>query len=109
MAQEGIELVRRIRDNNTITGIAWNTGLSPGTYIMDYDDTGLAVYSGQYLLYNSTNGTYSHNSGSQSPFRRRIQIIAGGGDDLRLDVYVEWTEGTVNKQVILSLRLYNWL
>lgn len=113
LAQEGLELVRAIRDKNVITDsdpLNWRTGLTANTYKMDFDDSALSIYGGQYLLYNSANGIYSYNSGVGSKFRRRIQIANGSAaDNFLVTVFVEWNDGTVLKTIQLSLRLYNWI
>ncbi len=114
LAQEGLELVRAIRDKNVLTDpdpLNWRAGLTANTYKMDFDDTGLEIYGGQYLLYNSANGIYSYNSGGvESKFRRQIQIADGiTTDDFLVTVFVEWNDGTVLKTIQLSLRLYNWI
>lgn len=108
LAQEGLELTRRIRDNNVIAQLLWNGGLAPGTYIIDYNDVALSADAGQYILYNGATGIYSHDSGVTSKFRRWIEITSGGPDDLTITVFVQWSDVGVAKQISLELGLRNW-
>ena len=60
LAQEGLELVRNIRDTNwTIEGSNWDTGLSAGTFKIDFDDNALQASSMEDAkLYIDGSGRY---------------------------------------------------
>ena len=50
LAQEGMEIVRNIRDNNWLNSSpSWKTGLTAGEYEADYDDLSLSSYADRYL------------------------------------------------------------
>src|SRR3989344_5121402 len=77
LAQEGIELVRQIRDTNEIQGIAWDTGFFPagcgGGYEADASGSGipnLTSYGpGRYLKYPDDKGLHSYDSGLDTIFK----------------------------------------
>lgn len=127
LAQEGIELVRQIRDTNEIQGIAWDTGFSSagcGTgYETDASGSGiptLAPYgAGHYLKYPDDKGLYSYSGTADTIFKREIIIekppCAGWPrgdvpDDKEVHIVskVTWNEKTVAKSVKLEEVLYDW-
>ena len=61
LAQEGIELVRYIRDTNWLTpGNAWDDGLAPGQYCIDYSNPVLrSTTEDCYLYLDNDNWYYS--------------------------------------------------
>ena len=122
LAQEGIELVRSIRDTNWRTGVAWNTGLTPGAHCMGYNDTDLGpiVHDNCYLFLDR-NGWYYHPAAvsiedKQTEFKRLITIqdesfgfySPYGNDAIRVNVVVEWYEGGTQLRYDASSELYNW-
>ena len=114
LAEEGMELVRSIRDSNWVTGNIgdgttctagsgqWRQGLCPGTYIMNYSDT--ALQSGSFLLYrrgSSPTGYYTHSSvgNAPTPFRREITITNATDDPLT-------SRNETIFEVIVAVRVY---
>jgi Tfp pilus assembly protein PilV len=98
LAQEGIELVRNIRDNNWINeDEPFNNIKNTGT--IDYEDNESIRADGNSNIYLNNGGFYSHsNIGSQTIFRRRIvvddshdsvetitSIVTWGGQDPEID------------------------
>ncbi len=110
LAQEGVELVRAIRDNNVLAELAWNNGLSDGTYEIDYN-SGLTAYSnpGTKLLFDTATGIYSYDSGVNSKFVRRVTISNLSGTQMRVTSTVEWNDRFGTRSVQLQEVLYNWL
>lgn len=45
LAQEGIEIVRNLRDENIIKNQEWNYGLKSGTYQVQYNSSSLSAYT----------------------------------------------------------------
>ena len=133
LAQEGIEIVRNMRDTNFLAirsgncdpianpeawkGVGTCTGGATLVNLTscatgcraDYDDPLLnTFYGGEFL--NVVNGFYSYDIGTPTPYERKITIVQSGsyvsGDDaLEVDVEVSW--GT--QSVTASTVLYNWL
>ncbi|MEA3344510.1 MAG: prepilin-type N-terminal cleavage/methylation domain-containing protein [Patescibacteria group bacterium] len=122
LAQEGLELVRNIRDNNWLSnGVpapAWDDGLnscSAGCEI-DYDDGNLVAYgAGTFLKIENGSGLYGYDIGSPTKFKRKITIKAidndvplNGNDILEITVLVEWSERGEYHSITARGNLYDW-
>jgi len=113
LAEEGIELVKNIRDSNFVTpGASFNQGLSNCTSSfgcrIDYDDNSLTQNtdeaSSKTLLWINASGAYNYTaSGEKTIFSRKI-IIMDGGIRLKVVVVVYYGE----EQFILEQYLYDW-
>ncbi|KKR46505.1 MAG: hypothetical protein UU22_C0041G0006 [Parcubacteria group bacterium GW2011_GWA2_40_8] len=114
LAEEGVELIRAIRDGNwlegkTIDGVTcglgtdeWREGLCSGVYVIDYSDdlsTELNNFyaSGNDFLCRNANGYYIRNNGVSCPpgssatqFRRQIIISNDTVYEFVADVYIYW-------------------
>ena len=120
LAQEGIELVRNVRDNNwlkqrTSPAVSWDDDLSVGDWEIDYDDLVLVQYQnpGRPLYYASTTGFYFYSNNPlpdyvKTGFTRKINISQTGNDDLYVKVQVQWTEKNRVHNVKVDEHLYNW-
>lgn len=111
LAQEGIEIVRNIRDSNWLEqvndpSIPWSDGLGPGDWEADYDDQGLTSFGDRYLKINA--GFYNYDSGTETKFKRKITITPNGADILEVQVLVSWQERGKSHQVSVQENLYNW-
>lgn len=128
LAQEGIEVIRNIRDTNWLeykTDITnpWNEGLTgcSGGCIADYThseelDPNLPAYTGQFLNID-TDSFYSYDTTSPftpTKFKRKITITqpatadCPAGDCLNVSVLVEWQEKGKTYSVPAQENLYNW-
>ncbi len=119
LAQEGMELVRNIRDENWLNDVAWDNGLTDCQLVnnkfceIDYDNTGLtdydaSIYEGTILNIDNNN-YYSYNLTTKpTKYKRKITIAPAGGN--RLDVFteVEWQEAGASHSVKVGESLYNW-
>ena len=114
LAQEGIEIVKNIRDSNflkihkgIITEEHWIDGLTgcEGGCEADYNDSGL-VSADRYLKING--GFYNYDSGIETAFKRKITITPDGSDILKVLVEVSWTERGRTHQVTAQENLYKW-
>lgn len=125
LAEEGIEIVRNMRDNNWLNGRDWKTGLSDANtncsngceadYKTGTSPTLILVpwtSDGKYLNIKE-NGFYSYdNTGSfsQTKFKRKIIITPNtiNPDFLKVSILVTWKE----KQKVFNMEieeyLYNW-
>jgi len=119
LAQEGIEIVKNIRDTNFlkihkgVTGINWDTGLTgcAGGCEADYTMTqNLDSWAdpGRYLNIDGS-GFYSYLvSNNPTKFKRKITITPDGTDILKVRVSVSWQERGGTHQVIAQENLYKW-
>jgi type II secretory pathway pseudopilin PulG len=111
LSQEGLEIVRNIRDNNWLNGrrtaLNWRQGLDPGDYRVQYNSSGLLNFSATPLMTN--NGFYQYDAGSSTLFYRRITIEHIGNNQIRVISVVTWNDRGRNQAISAETRLYNWL
>ena len=108
LAQEGIEIVRNIRENNWLAEDNWRNGLDVGEWEADYHDTYLSDnYDGDYLNIDS-NGFYSYSSGQRTKFQRKITIRDIDTHSFKVTVEIFWKERGKNHSLVASEILYNW-
>ncbi len=113
LAQEGVELIRSIRDSNwLISGNSWNTDITDGVYAIDYrgrnsisavsdiDDANAKLFKvGNY---------YITGSGDDTSFSRTITMLTGGSNDLSVESNVRWQERGDYHYYTVSTVLYDW-
>lgn len=112
LAQEGIEIVRNIRDTNWLEREDWDNGLWSGDWQADYNDLSLSSYSGNFLNLE-TAGFYGYGTGTPTKFKRKItiELVDTNGDgenDLKVTVLVEWKERGKTNKITVRENLYNW-
>jgi type II secretory pathway pseudopilin PulG len=119
LAQEGLEVVRAIRDANWFAdGIpadgnpAWDTGLAEGTYLVEWNSLALLPENGNPPL-RLNNGLYNYSAGNVTGFQRRIFITkdtTSPGCDCELRVIVEliWPERSKTRTMTFESHLFNW-
>lgn len=93
LSQEGIELVRNIRDNDFVEGNDFGDGLGetpgPKNYIIERDGSLYSASNDEYLTFSDSEG-YNHTlGGERTKFSRRI-IIEGEGDERDVTSMVIW-------------------
>ena len=120
LAQEGLEIVRNLRDNNFINGEEWSLGLntppcSTGCRA-DYttkEYTEFLPDTSQFLGLDSE-GFYGYEAGgSPTIFKREITItplegFVGFEDGLNVNVRVDWIYNNKEFNYQASQHLYNW-
>jgi len=113
LVQEGIEIVKNIRDTNFlkihkgIEGINWDTGLT-GCSLgceADYNDSAL-VSADRYLKIDG--GFFNYDSVTDTVFKRKITITPGT-DILKVSVEVSWQERGRTHKVTTQENLYKWI
>ena len=101
-AQEGLEVVKNIRDSNIIHRTTWSQGLSncsagcqldykTGTIVETFVNI-LQTYTGSPLNINS-DGFYSYDAGTATKFKRKVTItrpFPSNSNILKVDVLVLW-------------------
>ena len=121
LAQEGIEIVRNVRDTNWLEARTvvndWDEGLTncSNGCIVDYDhsygpdliDPNLFAFADQFLNIDG-NGFYSYSPGNPTKFQRKIIIQKTGPDRLDVVVQVIWSEKGKSYNFSAQENLYNW-
>ncbi len=124
LMQEGVELVRQVRDTNMLNASPWLTNLSPGDYTVD---VGSFVAGGapssfvipcvycsgvlQPVYLDSVSGLYRQNiAGTRTQFSRIISIDNTGlpANESKVTVRVGWSTGGNTGGVLVKEYLFNW-
>lgn len=114
LAQEGIELVRNLRDSNWLEGSDWDQGIGTGFFEIDYNDLGLSSWQGEGRYLKITNGFYGYDDpGKEARFKRKIEIqkrtnIGDEPDEIQLSVKVLWEQNQKDYEIEVASRLYDW-
>ncbi|MFA5360307.1 MAG: hypothetical protein WC349_05160 [Patescibacteria group bacterium] len=116
LAQEGLELVRNIRDTNWITlGKTWNQDIvGDGTYVIDYNglsSVNMAINSIDETgarLYVDSNGLYTHTATANSTNFYRLITVVDNTNYLDVKCTIRWKDGTQNHNYTAETFLYNW-
>lgn len=115
LAQEGVEIVKNIRDNNFVkihkTGLGfWSDGLTgcASGCEADYADSALTPIVGGERFLKIELG-YNYILGDNSIFKRKIIIAPAGADAFDVAVEVFWQEKTQVRQISVNAKLYKWL
>lgn len=110
LAQEGVEVIRNIRDTNWLNGSAFDNTLSVGIWRIEWNTIGgglMAVGSNPILKKN--NGLYNYSLGTNTVFRRTITISKPNSSELILTSTVTWVErGNINRTVSAESHLFDW-
>jgi len=114
LAQEGLEIIRNIRDGNWLEGLSWGSGLGgcDTQCVVDYNmDSPRAPFSDDEKLRFDLSGKvkgYQHDKGNETKFQRKITITEPNPNILNVSVEVIWTEKGVSKSFSAQENLYNW-
>jgi prepilin-type N-terminal cleavage/methylation domain-containing protein len=108
LAQEGVEVVRSIRDANWLNGLAFNSGLADGSYRLEWNSTSLLALSSSPPLKLDT-GLYNYSSGTVTPFTRTITIYNVNAYQIRVTSQVSWQlRGGATKTIQAESHLFDW-
>ena len=111
LAQEGLEVVRGIRDRDWHSGSAFGASLPNGNYLVDRDSQSLIGFSDTFLKIDS-NGLYNYSSGPDTIFKRKLIIEDSVQNPAAIEkvakVEVFWNEKSGLKTIQAELRLFNW-
>jgi Tfp pilus assembly protein PilV len=117
LTQEGLEVVRAIRDRNWYLGLAYDSGLI-GSWRVQYNSDAPIALGANPNLQIDVNGRYNYGSGTATKFRRTITITnIVPGVEIRVVSTVDWRskDGSTgpgcaaNRDCVTSeVHLYNW-
>ena len=111
LAQEGIEVVRAIRDDNWFAGNEFDAGLSgcaDGCAVQyDSDAPVVGKQAANPLLFDKDTGLYQYGSGLDSMYRRTVRITSNP-PQMKVESEVAWKERATEKTVTLEYYLYDW-
>lgn len=114
LAQEGLEIVRQVRDTNWMEGQNWKAGMNSGTYCVDYKSPVLRPVGGPNecaLLLNKENWYYAPPfvlaTDTQTPFRR-VVVINAATSSATVTAVVTWDERDKVFRYEAETELYDW-
>lgn len=126
LAQEGLELVRNIRDSNWLKEYNWKNGNGTDNKTDIVQSDGSYNYTIDYLgninesinsidnarLYINGSGFYNHiSSGTPTPFYRLIEVIDNSPPNdyyITVKATVRWKEKNRTHDYMAQTLLYNW-
>jgi len=113
LAQEGVEIVRNIKDSKVISGKIdeWFDGFSEGIYYADYNDEDLTEVTREEdipFLKKDENGFFSYDSGKPTIYKRKIKIKKINDHHLRVNSIVSWSHKGINFSVNVENHLYKY-
>lgn len=107
LAQEGLEIVRNIRDSNWLEDATWNDGLGEGEWRVQYDSLNLLASSSDNLLIDGDD-FYQYATGSETLFEREITITSISVNQIKVISEVTWSERGRSFSISAEDRLYDW-
>lgn len=107
LAQEGVEIIRNIRDNNWLASNSWNTNIPEGEREVSYASVGTDSYSGAYLKIDS-DGFYNYSSGTNTTFQRKVTVFYTSEYETKVEVTVYWVTRGTSKNIALTESFYDW-
>lgn len=110
LAQEGIEVVRNIRDTNWLNGAGFDNNLPIGSWRVQWDTvSGGLMAVGSNPVLKKDNGLYNYSTGTDTVFRRTIIISKPGATELVVVSSITWTDrGNANRIMTVEYHLFNW-
>ncbi|MFA7142009.1 MAG: prepilin-type N-terminal cleavage/methylation domain-containing protein [Candidatus Paceibacterota bacterium] len=106
LAEEGVEIVKNLRDSNFVASKNWKEGLGSCTNgcRADYKSTSLETNTPDKKLLINDHGYYNYTEGDETPFSRKITITDEGTDKIRVEAEVLYGD----HKFLLRRYLYNW-
>jgi len=109
LAQEGLEIVRNIRDTNWIQRDNWDEGLAPGTYKVVWNSNSLNSNNPTEILrYDGTDRGFNYTQGTPTVYTRTVNIITVSSEEMRVVITVTWRDKATTKSISAESHLYNW-
>ena len=116
LAQEGLEIVKNLRNENWLNQRTWNYNLNQGDYEADYKSDSLTRcsipcnFNNLRFLNLESSGFYSYSGNILTPFKRKISISYPAQDQMKVTVTVYWPKkgSGGQEQVSVAEILYNW-
>jgi len=110
LAQEGMEVVRNMRDTGWFAGASFGDSIPDGTFRVQWNSTALIPLGlNPNLLEDSSNGLYSYDVGSRTIFNRTVDISTVVSNvEKRVVVTISWIERGLPKSINAEEHLFNW-
>jgi len=129
LADEGIEMIRNLRDQNALNGLNdssnWLTGIAQNggdqcyfnkkcmvdavNKILKQCTSGFSNSDCDVLQQDPVNGFYGYTSGwTDTNFTREVGITSISPNEISVLVHVTWKQGTITRQFDVRENMLNW-
>ena len=115
LAQEGVEVMRSLRDENWFRNLPFDSGLQ-GNWLVQWDTNGTTrppqpVGSNPPLKFDSATGRYNYSIGLDTNFKRAVSVVLTADPcacKLVVVSRVEWTQQGRTRTINVESQLFNW-
>ena len=113
LAQEGIEVIRGLRDENWFSGQSFDNGLI-GTWRVQWNTSWTnppqQVGTNPSLKFDSATGLYGYSAGADTQFKRTVTVSLVGTCNCEMKIVgeVTWPERGRNRVIKAESHLFNW-
>ena len=119
LAQEGLEVVRNLRDTDWFAGAEFGSlgsgeAMPDGTYYVQWNSSSLLSLGGNPVLKkNPDNPFYDYDGSAPTIFTRTVDLartinLSGEIASLKITVKVSWPDAQGVKEISATEHLYNW-
>lgn len=120
LAQEAVEYIRNLRDNNGLDGISWlhniaeagNPCALDNTCAIDVVNDNIVLCANKIcpVLKLTNNGFYNLASGTNTIFTREIVISkeSSSDDEVSITVTIRWSQGLIPETFVARENILNW-
>ncbi|MFQ5540911.1 MAG: prepilin-type N-terminal cleavage/methylation domain-containing protein [Candidatus Paceibacteria bacterium] len=116
LAQEAVEYVRAVRDQNYLAGNNWLSGLDEcrgALCTVNFPDFKHDQCSGTCgpVLLNASTGLYGDNTGDATIYTRSVTLedVPGTNDEKTIRVTVSWQSNGIDRQFTITEQMFDWL
>lgn len=110
LVQEGIEVVRNIRDRDWFLGNSFGTSLPSGSGRVQWNSNAILILaSNPVLKKDPLTGMFSYDLGVDTVFKRTINIAVISANEIRVTSTVNWNAKANSKSISAEAHLFNWL
>ena len=121
LAQEGLEVVRNLRDSDWFTGAEFGSlgsddgeAMADGTYQVQWNSASLlSLANNPALSKNPDNPFYDYDGSVPTIFTRTVELtrtvnLSGEVASLKITVKVSWPDAQGSKEISATEHLFNW-
>jgi len=111
LAQEALEVVRSMRDNDWLEGNNFGDFIlvSGDEYSVQWDDTDLSRgLVAQPLNFDEATGLYSYDNGEPTIYTRKVLIDQVTDKEIKILVTIEWILRSGSAQLQAESHLFDW-
>ena len=108
LTQEGLEIVRNLRDREYLTSTTFGNNLPNGTYEVEWSSVSLDSNTNSFLRRDSGTGLFGYSVGDTTIFKRTITVDTISANEKRINVTVTWNDRSGARSLQAESHLYNW-